>query len=100
MMTVGILRRGATDKEPETSPTTSVLNRCMRISVRSCISGDGRSGGGGDGSIGLRRRLGLSCVTGLLRDGGIGRARTARSGPFHDWLPSLSGRSVSLRNVR
>jgi hypothetical protein len=73
VMTVDILRRGAADKEPETSPATSVFNHCMRISVRSCISDDGRCGGGGDSSMGLRRRLGLSRAAGLLRDGAIWR---------------------------
>jgi hypothetical protein len=55
MMTVGILRRSATDKEPETSPATRVFDRCMRIGVRSRMSNNGGYGGGGDCSMGLRR---------------------------------------------
>jgi hypothetical protein len=73
-MTVSILGRGTTDKEPEASPACRIFYGYMRTSARSCVSDDGRRGGGGDGSIGLRRRLGLSYAAGLLRDGAIGRA--------------------------
>lgn len=59
-------QRDATDKEPETSPVTSVFDRGTSVNIRSCIRNDGRRSGSGDGSMSLRRRLGLSCSTGLL----------------------------------
>jgi hypothetical protein len=73
-MTIGILERGTTDKEPEASPACREFYGCMRTSARNRVSDDGRRGGNGDGSISLRRGLSLSCVAGLLRDGVIGRA--------------------------
>ncbi|KAG2045322.1 hypothetical protein BDR03DRAFT_938468 [Suillus americanus] len=53
MMAVSILRRGATNKVPETSPASRVCNRGMMISIVSCISDDGRCSGGGNGSMRL-----------------------------------------------
>ncbi|KAG2034573.1 hypothetical protein BDR03DRAFT_964935 [Suillus americanus] len=51
MMTIGILRRGTTCKEPKTSPSPGIFYRCMRISARSCIRNNGMCGGGRGGSM-------------------------------------------------
>jgi len=73
LMVMGILGRGTTKKQPEASPASSVIYRCMRISVWSCVSDGGRCGRSGDSSLCLRR-LGLTCTIGVLCGVAIGRA--------------------------
>ncbi|KAG2107523.1 uncharacterized protein F5147DRAFT_697658, partial [Suillus discolor] len=85
MMTVSILGRGTAYREPKTGPASSVSDYDMRIGVWSCVSDDGRCGGGGDSSLCLRR-LGLRRAIRMLCGIAIGRTGGARgSVPRFQW---------------
>jgi hypothetical protein len=76
LMIMGILSRGATNKEPEASSASSMSYCYMRISAGRCISDGEKCGGRGDNSLCLRR-LGLRRAISVLGGIAVGRTRGA-----------------------